>query len=73
MSARKLAIFGSTLRSLFLQRNDLHIGVGCAAVQVTLPYTLAVFFVRDFASGPLDNEEHVGKLTGFLVLHPWLA
>lgn len=36
------------------------------AMQVTLPYTLAVFFVRDFASGPQDTEEHVGRLTGLL-------
>ncbi|KAK9796255.1 hypothetical protein WJX73_006157 [Symbiochloris irregularis] len=36
------------------------------AMQVTLPYTVAVFFVRRFASGPDDGEEHVGRLTGLL-------
>lgn len=36
-------------------------------MQVTLPYTLAVFFVRDFASGSESSEEHVGRLTGLLV------
>ena len=45
----------------------LTLPVGHAAMQVTLPYTLAVFFVRDFASGPQDTEEHVGRLTGLLV------
>ena len=36
------------------------------AVQVTLPYTLAVFFVRDYL-GPGASEARVGRLTGFLV------
>ena len=38
-----------------------------AAVQVTLPYTLAVFFVRDLATNAHSSEEYVGRLTGLLV------
>ena len=36
------------------------------AVQVTLPYTLAVFFVRDYL-GSGASEARVGRLTGLLV------
>ena len=38
------------------------------ATQITMPYTIAVFMVRDFL-GPDASQAQISRLTGILVRH----